>query len=148
MVRDIERLNLGLKHTSSGIIRHNVIAFIFLHFVLLDTRVLNSFIFALTYIYIYTQISRCGYLQVRGAYDKFRDVFRIGIYNCHSFFKIHYVIAIHLMRWLTNFDDFSFKWTATAVIGIHPTKAWLSQLVNFKNAMWPFRRTICNKIVF
>ena len=25
-----------------------------------------------------------------------------------------------------------FKWTAT--IGIHPTKAWLSQLVNFKNA--------------
>ena len=29
--------------------------------------------------------------------------------------------------------DFSFKWTATAGIGIHPTKAWLSQLVNFKN---------------
>ena len=34
--------------------------------------------------------------------------------------------------WLTNFYDFSFKWTATAAIGIHPTKAWLSQLVNFK----------------
>ena len=33
------------------------------------------------------------------------------------------------MRWLTNFYDFRFKWTATAAIGIHPTKAWLSQLV-------------------
>ena len=54
------------------------------------------------------------------------------------------------MRWLTNFHDFRFKWTAKAVIGIHPTKAWLSQLVKFKNAIWTwghFRRTICNKIV-
>ena len=43
------------------------------------------------------------------------------------------------------------KWTATAGIGIHPTKSWLSQLVNFKNAIWMggrFRRTISNKIVF
>ena len=36
------------------------------------------------------------------------------------------------MRWLTNFYDFRFKSTVTARIGIHPTKAWLSQLVNFK----------------
>ena len=42
--------------------------------------------------------------------------------------------AIHLMRWLTNLYDFKFKWTATAQIGIHPTKAWLLQLVNLKNA--------------
>ena len=33
------------------------------------------------------------------------------------------------MRWLANFYDFRFKWTATAAIGTHPTKAWLSQLV-------------------
>ena len=33
-------------------------------------------------------------------------------------------------------DDFKFKWTATAGIRIHPTKAWLSQLVNFKNVIW------------
>ena len=52
------------------------------------------------------------------------------------------------MRWLTNFYDFSFKWTATAAIGIHTTKAWSSQLVNFKNAIWHFRRKICHKIVF
>ena len=55
------------------------------------------------------------------------------------------------MRWLTNFYDFRFKSTATAAIGIHLTKAWLSQLVNFKNAIWSwghFRLTTCNKIVF
>ena len=49
------------------------------------------------------------------------------------------------MRWLSNFYDFRFKWTASAAIGIHPTKAWLSQLVNFKNPIWTwrhFRRTI------
>ena len=44
------------------------------------------------------------------------------------------------MRWLTNFYDFRFKWTTTAGIGIHTTKAWLSQLMNFKNAIWHFRR--------
>ena len=51
------------------------------------------------------------------------------------------------MRWLTNFYDFRFKWTATAAIGIHPTKAWLSRLGNFKNAIRHFRRTTCNKIL-
>ena len=40
------------------------------------------------------------------------------------------------MRWLTNFYNFRFKWTATTGIGIHTTKAWLSQRVNFKNAIW------------
>ena len=50
-----------------------------------------------------------------------------------------------------QFYDFRFKSTATAAIGIHPTKVWLSQLVNFKNVIWAwghFRRTICNKILF
>ena len=42
------------------------------------------------------------------------------------------------MRWLTNNYDFRFKWTATVVICIHPTKAWLSLLGNFKNAIWTF----------
>ena len=55
------------------------------------------------------------------------------------------------MRWLSHFYDFRFNWTATKAIGIHPTKAWLSQLVNFKNAIWTwvhFRRTICIKLCF
>ena len=50
-----------------------------------------------------------------------------------------------------QFYNFRFKWTDTAAIGIHPTKVWLSQLVNFKNATWTwghFRRMICNKILF
>ena len=43
---------------------------------------------------------------------------------------------------------FQLKWTATVAIGICPTKAWLSQLVNFKNAIWMWghiRRAICKK---
>ena len=35
------------------------------------------------------------------------------------------------MRWLTNFYDFSFKWTATTAIGIHPTDChswWISKM--------------------
>ena len=46
--------------------------------------------------------------------------------------KIQYLIAIHLMKWLTNFYDFRFKSTATAATGIHPTKAchswWISKM--------------------
>ena len=52
------------------------------------------------------------------------------------------------MRWLTNFYDFMFKWTATAAIGIHPTKAWLSQLVNFKNAIWTLEERYAIKFCF
>ena len=39
------------------------------------------------------------------------------------------------MRRLASFYDFRFKGTATEAIGIHPTKAWLSQWVNFKNTI-------------
>ena len=62
--------------------------------------------------------------------------------------KIQYVIAIYLVRWLTNFYDFMFKWTATAAIGIHPTKAWLSQLVNFKNTIWTLEERYAIKFCF
>ena len=52
------------------------------------------------------------------------------------------------MRRLTNLYDFRFKWTATAGIGIHPTKAWLSQLVNFKNAIWTLEEQYAKKFCF
>ena len=47
--------------------------------------------------------------------------------------KIQYVIAIHVMRWLTSFYYFSFKWTAAAAMGIHPIKSdchswWISKM--------------------
>ena len=49
---------------------------------------------------------------------------------------------------LTNFYDFRFKSTATAAIGIHPIKAWLSQLVNFKNAIWTWGKRYAIKFSF
>ena len=52
------------------------------------------------------------------------------------------------MIWLTNFYDFRFKWTATAGIGIHPTNAWLSQLVNFKNEIWTLEEWYAIKLCF
>ena len=52
------------------------------------------------------------------------------------------------MRWLANFYDFRFKWTVTAGIGIHSTKAWLSQLVNFKNAIWTLEEWYAIKLCF
>ena len=36
----------------------------------------------------------------------------------------------------------------TAGIGIHPTKAWLSQLVNFKNAIWTLEEQYAIKFCF
>ena len=93
--------------------------------------------------------------MIQGAFNKFPDFFVQALFKClynflnhRRFLKIQYVIAIHLMGWMTNLCVFRFKRTATAAIGIHP---WLSLLVNFKNAIWTWghiRRTICNKILF
>ena len=52
-----------------------------------------------TYIYIY----------IRGEFNKFPDFLCTGISNCRRLLTIQYVIAIYLMRRLTNFDDFRFK---------------------------------------
>ena len=92
------------------------------------------------------KIHTLSQVKVRGTFNKFPDFFFVQAFNILKL-KIHSVISIHLMRWLTNFYDFGFKCTAIAAIRIHSTKAWLSQLVNFKNPIWHFRRTICNKIV-
>ena len=46
------------------------------------------------------------------------------------------------------FYDFRFKWTATAAIGIYPTKTILSQLVNFKNAIWTLEERYAIKFCF
>ena len=98
----------------------------------------------------YYDTSVCGWLYI---YIYMYEVHRVSfqtffVWAFKIVLKIQYLIAIHLMRWLTNFSDFSFKWTTTAAIGIPPTKAWLSLLVIFKNAIWHFRRMIRNKIAF
>ena len=74
--------------------------------------------------------------------------FQTFLYGHLKLSKTLDVIAIHLMRWLTNFYDFRFKWTASAAIGIHPTKARLSQLVNFKNAIWTLEERYAIKFCF
>ena len=76
------------------------------------------------------------------------QTFCTGIYNCRRLLKIQYVIAIHPTIWRTNFYDFRFKWTATVAIGIHPTKAWLSLLVNLKNAIWILEERYAIKFCF
>ena len=79
--------------------------------------------------------------QICGAFNKFRDFFVQAFKIVVDSWKFT-MLLLYIFR---------FKWTATVGIGIHPTKAWLSQLVNFKNAIWMwrlFRRTICNKNLF
>ena len=49
----------------------------------------------------------------------------------------------YLHRCISYFDS-----SAGSEVNMQHTKAWLSQLVNFKNVIWHFRRTICNKILF
>ena len=67
-------------------------------------------------------------------------IFWTGIWNCRRLLKIQDVIAIHLMRWLTDFYDFRFKLTATAGIGIHPSKPdchswWISKMQSERYAI-------------
>ena len=68
-----------------------------------------------------------------------------------SFLHASFIPASFLPEMTDQFYDFRFKSTATAGIGIHPTKAWLSELVNFKNAIWTWGhiwRTIYNQILY
>ena len=107
---------------------------------------INTFIHTYIYIYIYIYI----YMVNSKSFQPF-FFFCTVIENSRWLLRIQYVIAKHLMRWPTIFYDFRFKLTINTGIWIHPTKAWLSQLVNFKNAIWTwehFRRTICNTIMF
>ena len=68
------------------------------------------------------------------------------------------------MRWLTNFYDFNFKWTATAGIGIHPDchSRWISKMQSgredtleerytiklcFKHGKMPLKRMECFRLL-
>ena len=88
-----------------------------------DFIVLFSFAYILISkigVYMYTYIYIYIYIYIRSAFNKFPDFFAQA-FKIVILLKIQYVIAIHLMRWLTNFYDFRFKWTPTAGIGIHLT---------------------------
>ena len=86
----------------------------------------------------------------------------IYIYEVHTIsFQNFFICAIKIVvdswkfsmlllyiLWPTNFYDFRFKWTATAEIGMHPTKDWLAQLLNFKNAIWSLEERYAIKLCF
>ena len=92
-------------------------------------------IYIYIYIYIYICIYICVCVCVCGKSNSFQDILYRHLSCCRPL-KVQYLIALHLIRWQTNFYDFRYKATGKVGIGIHPTKAWLSQLVKFKNAIW------------
>ena len=69
------------------------------------------------YIYIYMCVCVCVCVCVRCAFNKFPDFFVQVVVNSWKF-------SMLLLYILWDFYDFRFKWTATAAIGIHPTKIW------------------------
>ena len=84
---------------------------------------------------------------IRGAFNKFPDFFVQAFKIVVDPWK--FTMLLLYILW----DDWPIFMISASNkrIGIHPTKPWLSQLVNFKNAIWMsghFRRTICNKILF
>ena len=94
------------------------------------------------YIYIY--------IYILGAFNKFPGLFLIQAFKIvvDSWNLTMLLLYILWNDWQILKISGS---NATAAIGIHPKKPWLSQLANFKNAIWTwghFRRTICNKILF
>ena len=100
------------------------------------------------YTFINVSLSFCLYIYIyRHKYVVPSLSFQIFLY-WHLKLKIKYVIAIHLMKWLTHFYDFRFEWTATAGIGIHHTKAWLSLVVNYKNAILNLEKRYAIKFCF
>ena len=99
------------------------------------TRFFNGITFDLIYTYLVHMISFQTF---------FVWAFKIVVDSWNT----SYVMLYILWDDWTHFYYFRFKRTATAAIGIHPTKVWLSLLVNFKNAIWRWGRTICNKFCF
>ena len=92
------------------------------------------------YLYVYTYI--------RGEYDKFPDFFSYGhlklsltLENSLCYRYTSYEMTDQSLWFQIQMNSNRRNWNT-------PTKAWLSQLVNFKNAIWHFRKTICNKILF
>ena len=74
----------------------------------------RTFQITLSYIYIY-------------IYEVHTISFQTFSYgHLRLLWTLENVIAIHLMRWLTNFYDFRFKWTAIAGIDYHSW--WFSKM--------------------
>ena len=102
------------------------------------------------------KIFRMDQNEVRVAFNKFPDFFFCtGIQNCCRLLKIQYVIAIHLMRWLTNFYDFGFKSAAVSLRLTDLALPWLVLMALFCAAIrrdsvfhlrFPFLRETLNHV--
>ena len=116
------------------------INFLVLHFCLYHVKW-----FQINIIYLY--LSRNSFLYDGESYVMY-EVHTISFQTFFVWaFKIivdswNFSMLLLYIVWDDNFYDFRFKWTATAGIGIHTTKAWLKKLMNFKNAIWTWGRTI------
>ena len=94
----------------------------------------------LVYIYIY--------IYIRGAFNKFQDfliqAFEVDVDSWNFTMLLLYILWDD---WLIFMISGSKERLLQELEHTLLNKAWLSQLVNFKNAIWHFRRTICNKIL-
>ena len=87
-------------------------------------------------------------VNVHGAFNKFPDVFGQAFTIVVDSWKFSLLFLYILRDDWPIFYDYRFKWTATAGTGIHHTKAWLSQQVNFKNAIWTLEERYAIKLCF
>ena len=81
-------------------------------------------------IYIYI------YIYIQGAYDKFPDFFRMSIKNCCRLLKNSVSYCYTFYEMTDQFLWFQVQMNSYIGVGIHPTKAWFSQLVNFNKILF------------
>ena len=88
-------------------------------------------------------------MKVRGDFNKFPNFFFVQAFKIViDSWKFSILLLYILWDDWPIFYYFRFKGIATAGIGIHPTKAWLLQLVNFKNAIWTLEERYAIKFCF
>ena len=110
------------------------------------------------YIYIYISIVRKNVYTFMCAYVY---IYAVPSISLQTFFVQAFKIVVDSSKFnrlllYILWDDWPFLRFQVILNSysrnrIHPTEAWLSQLVNFDKAIWTwghFRRTICNKILF
>ena len=71
-------------------------------------------------------------VNIHDAFNKFPEFFVQAFKIVVDSWKFSMLLLYNLWDDWPFFYDFRYKSTATAGIGTHPNKAWLSQLVNFK----------------
>ena len=87
------------------------------------------------------------YPGLRGEFNKFLDIF-VLVFKIVVDFENSVCYSDTSYEMTEQFLWFQVQLTATAAIGIHPTKAWLYQLVNLKNTIWTLEERYAIKFCF